>query len=144
MNRAQLIEALAEKSGLSKQKAKKVLESYMEIVTEKMSQNEEIALIGFGTLIPRPQSSRMARNPKTGTPVRIKARTTVKFKPGKFLLEAINGKKMCIRDRNNSLFLLFSNFQIQSEFHIYMSPYPSFPQTFHLPNILNNHYQRLL
>ena len=93
MNRAELIEALAEKSGLSKQKAKKVLESYMEIVTEKMSQNEEIALIGFGTLIPRPHSSRMARNPKTGTPVRIKARTTVKFKPGKFLLEAINGKK---------------------------------------------------
>ena len=73
MNRAELIVALAEKSGLSKQKAKKVLESYMEIVTEKMSQNEEIALIGFGTLIPRPQSSRMARNPKTGTPVRIKA-----------------------------------------------------------------------
>ena len=93
MNRAELIEALAEKSGLSKQKAKKVLESYMEIVTEKMSQNEEIALIGFGTLIPRPQSSRMARNPKTGTPVRSKARTTVKFKTGKFLLEAINGKK---------------------------------------------------
>lgn len=87
MNRAELIEALAEKSGLSKQKAKKVLESYMEIVTEKMSQNEEIALIGFGTLIPRPQSSRMARNPKTGTPVQIKARTTVKFKPGKFLLK---------------------------------------------------------
>ena len=93
MNRAELIEALAEKSGLSKQKAKKVLESYMEIVTEKMSQNEEIALIGVGTWIPRPQSSRRARNPKTGTPVRIKARTTVKFKPGKFLLEAINGKK---------------------------------------------------
>ena len=92
MNRAELIEALAEKSGLSKQKAKKVLESYMEIVTEKMSQNEEIALIGFGTLIPRPQSSRMARNPKTGTPVRIKARTTVKFKPGKGLLEYLNSK----------------------------------------------------
>lgn len=96
MNRAELIEALAEKSGLSKQKAKKVLESYMEIVTEKMSQNEEIALIGFGTLIPRPQSSRMARNPKTGTPVRIKARTTVKFKPGKFLLEAIKDRKSVV------------------------------------------------
>ena len=93
MNKAELIVSLAEKSGLNKQKAKKVLESYIEIVTEKMSQNEEIVLIGFGTLIPRPQSSRMARNPKTGTPVRIKARTTVKFKPGKFLLEAINGKK---------------------------------------------------
>ncbi|WP_303228346.1 HU family DNA-binding protein, partial [Parabacteroides goldsteinii] len=35
----------------------------------------------------------LARNPKTGTPVQIPARTTVKFKPGKFLLEAMNGSK---------------------------------------------------
>lgn len=93
MNRAELIEALAERAGLKKQKAKKVLEAYMEIVTEKLSENEEITLVGFGTLTPRPQSSRLARNPKTGTPVMIKARTTVKFKPGKFLLEAINNKE---------------------------------------------------
>lgn len=65
----------------------------MEIVTEKLSENEEITLVGFGTLTPRPQSSRLARNPKTGTPVMIQARTTVKFKPGKFLLEAINNKE---------------------------------------------------
>lgn len=93
MNKAELIEALAERAGLQKQKAKKVLDAYIDIVTEKMSQNEEIVLIGFGTLIPRPQTSRLARNPKTGTPVTIPARTTVKFKPGKFLLEAMNTKK---------------------------------------------------
>ena len=93
MNRAELIVALAEKSGLSKQKAKKVLESYIEIVTEKMCQGEEIVIIGFGTLTPRPQTARMARNPKNGDPVMIEARTTVKFKPGKYLLEDINGKK---------------------------------------------------
>ena len=93
MNKAELIVELAEKAGLKKQKAKKVLEAYMEIVTEKMSQNEEISIVGFGTLIPRPQTQRLARNPKTGTPVQIPARTTVKFKPGKFLLEAMNGSK---------------------------------------------------
>lgn len=93
MNKAELIEALAEKAGLQKQKAKKVLDAYIDIVTEKMSQNEEIVLIGFGTLTPRPQTSRLARNPKTGTPVTIPARTTVKFKPGKFLLEAMNVPK---------------------------------------------------
>lgn len=93
MNRAELIEALAERAGLKKQKAKEVLGAYMEIVTEKLSENEEITLVGFGTLTPRPQSSRLARNPKTGTPVMIQARTTVKFKPGKFLLEAINNKE---------------------------------------------------
>ena len=93
MNKAELIAELAEKAGLKKQKAAKVLDAYMEIVTEKMSNNEEVVLIGFGTLIPRPQTSRLARNPKTGEPVMIKPRTTVKFKPGKFLLEAMNGKK---------------------------------------------------
>lgn len=90
MNKADLIGALALKTGLQKQKAKKVLDAYMEIVTETMSQKEEIVLIGFGTLVPHPQTERLARNPKTGTPVMIKARTTVKFKPGKYLLEAIN------------------------------------------------------
>ena len=89
MNKAELIEALADKTGLQKQEAKKVLDAYIEIVTERMSENEEIVLVGFGTLIPRPQTQRLARNPKTGTPVMIPARTTVKFKPGKFLLEAM-------------------------------------------------------
>ena len=93
MNKAELIAELAERAGLKKQKAAKVLDAYMEIVTEKMSNNEEVVLIGFGTLIPRHQTSRLARNPKTGEPVMIKPRTTVKFKPGKFLLEAMNGKK---------------------------------------------------
>ena len=93
MNKAELIVELAEKAGLKKQKAKKVLEAYMEIVIEKISQNEELSIVGFGTLLPRPQNSRLARNPKTGTPVQIPARTTVKFKPGKFLLEAMNGSK---------------------------------------------------
>ena len=74
MNKAELIVELAEKAGLKKQ-------------------NEEISIVGFGTLLPRPQNSRLARNPKTGTPVQIPARTTVKFKPGKFLLEAMNGSK---------------------------------------------------
>ena len=91
MNKAELIAELAERAGLKKQKAAKVLDAYMEIVTEKMSNNEEVVLIGFGTLVPRPQTSRLARNPKTGEPVMIKPRTTVKFKPGK--LEAMNGKK---------------------------------------------------
>ena len=90
MNKAELIEALAQRSGLQKQKAKKLLEAYVDIVTEAMSHNEEIVLIGFGTLIPRPQTERLARNPKTGTPVMIPARTTVKFKPVKYLLDAIN------------------------------------------------------
>ncbi|MDH6314104.1 DNA-binding protein HU-beta [Parabacteroides sp. PFB2-10] len=90
MNKKEFIDVLAQKADLSKTDAKRALEACMEIVTECMTKKEEIVLIGFGTLLPRPQSSRLARNPKTGTPVMIKPRTTVKFKPGKFLLEAMN------------------------------------------------------
>lgn len=93
MNKAELIEALADKAGVQKQSAKQLLDAYIDIVTEKMSQKEEIVIVGFGTLTPRSQNTRLARNPKTGTPVQIPARTTVKFKPGKFLLQAMNGKK---------------------------------------------------
>lgn len=90
MNKAELIEAIASKAGLQKQEAKKALDAYIEIVTEQMTKKEEITLIGFGSLIPRDQTQRLARNPKTGEPVMIKPRTTVKFKPGKYLLEAMN------------------------------------------------------
>ncbi|MEG1545514.1 MAG: HU family DNA-binding protein [Tannerellaceae bacterium] len=94
MNKAELIEALSKKAGLQKQEAKKILDTCIEIVTEQMVKKEEIVLVGFGTLLPRPQTSRLARNPKTGTPVTIPPRTTVKFKPGKYLLDAMNVKEI--------------------------------------------------
>lgn len=92
MNKAELIYALADKTGMRKREAKKALDAYTDIVTEQLANNEEVVLVGFGTLTPRPQTQRLARNPKTGTPVMIQARTSVKFKPGKFLMEAINTK----------------------------------------------------
>lgn len=93
MNKAELIDALMGKSGLQRQEVKKVLDAYIETVTECLSKREDVVLVGFGTMTPRPQSQRLARNPKTGTPVMIQPRTTVKFKPGKFLLEAMNDPK---------------------------------------------------
>lgn len=90
MNKAELIEAIAQRAGTQKLQAKQMLEAYIDIVTETMAKNEEIVLVGFGTIFPHPQTERLARNPKTGIPVMIPARTTVKFKPGKYLLNAIN------------------------------------------------------
>ncbi len=93
MNKAQFIEALADKTMLSKNDSRKALDACMEIVTECMCNREEVILMGFGTFVPRPQTSRLARNPKTGTPVMIQPRVTTKFKPGKYLLEAMNKKE---------------------------------------------------
>lgn len=92
MNKTELIEALVNKAGVEKQSVKKVIDAYVDVVTQQLSQKDEVAIVGFGTLIPREQDTRLARNPKTGEPVQIPARTTVKFKPGKFLLEAMNSK----------------------------------------------------
>lgn len=92
MNKAELIETLVKKAGVEKQSVKKVLDAYIDVVTERLSQKDEVVIVGFGTFTPREQTTRLARNPKTGEPVQIPARTTVKFKPGKFLLEAMNGK----------------------------------------------------
>lgn len=92
MNKTELIEALVNKAGVEKQSVKKVIDAYVDVVTQQLSQKDEVAIVGFGTLIPWEQDTRLARNPKTGEPVQIPARTTVKFKPGKFLLEAMNGK----------------------------------------------------
>ena len=71
MNKAELIDALMGKSGLQRQEVKKVLDAYIETVTECLSKREDVVLVGFGTMTPRPQSQRLARNPKTGTPVMI-------------------------------------------------------------------------
>ena len=90
MNKAELIEALADKTGLQKDWNGEETVLVQGIIDAYFIEDEEIVLVGFGTLIPRPQTQRLARNPKTGTPVMIPARTTVKFKPGKFLLEAMN------------------------------------------------------
>lgn len=92
MNKAELIEALVKKAGVEKQSVKKVLDAYIDVITERLSQKDEVVIVGFGTFTPREQTTRLARNPKTGEPVQIPARTTAKFKPGKFLLEAMNGK----------------------------------------------------
>lgn len=92
MNKAQLVKSMSDKSGLSPADTKRIIEAYMEIVTECMTRREEVVLVGFGTLVPWPQMSRLARNPKTGEPVMIKPRTSVKFKPGKYLLQSINGR----------------------------------------------------
>ena len=90
MNKTDLIDAIASAAELNKKQAKAALEATLAAITGSLKKGEPVQLIGFGTLIPRPQTSRLARNPKTGTPVMIPARTTVKFKPGKYLLDAIN------------------------------------------------------
>ena len=78
MKRSDLIAAIAAESGCSKKDV------------DAMRQRDPIVLKGFGTLSPREQNSRPARNPKTGEVVIIPKRLSVKFSVGKFLFEDLN------------------------------------------------------
>lgn len=90
MNKTELTDILSDKTGIHKQDVKNIINAYTEVAIDCIRKNEIITISGFGSLYPKNQTSRMARNPKTGEPVIFNARKTAKFKPSKFLLKAIN------------------------------------------------------
>ena len=89
MNKAQLIDAIAEKAGLTKADAKKALDAFVESTTEALKNGDRVALIGFGSFAVASRSARTGRNPQSGAPINIPERKVVKFKPGAELTDAI-------------------------------------------------------
>lgn len=82
MNKAQLIDAMAEKAGLSKVDAKKALEAFIATVGEALNKNDKVALVGFGSFSVAERGARTGRNPQTGKSIEIAAKKVVKFKAG--------------------------------------------------------------
>ncbi|MBP5400915.1 MAG: HU family DNA-binding protein [Bacteroidales bacterium] len=82
MNKAQLIDAIAEKAGLQKVEAKRALEAYVEATTEALKGGDKVSLVGFGTLSVNERAARKGRNPQTKKEMMIPAKKVVKFKAG--------------------------------------------------------------
>ena len=82
MNKAQLIDAIAEKAGLQKVEAKRALEAYVEATTEALKGGDKVSLVGFGTLSVNERAARKGRNPQTKKVMMIPAKKVVKFKAG--------------------------------------------------------------
>ena len=82
MNKAQLIDAIAGKSGLTKADSKKALDATIEAVSESLKAGDRVALVGFGSFSVSERSARAGRNPQTGKEITIAAKKVVKFKPG--------------------------------------------------------------
>ena len=66
MNKAQLIDAIAEKAGLTKADSKKALEAFVATIGESLKKDEKVALVGFGSFSVSERSARAGRNPQTG------------------------------------------------------------------------------
>ena len=90
MNKAELIEAIADHADLTKVDAGKALEGFCEAITAAMKKGEDVALVGFGSFALKAREARTGRNPATGAEIQIPASKTVGFKPGKQLKDAVN------------------------------------------------------
>lgn len=89
MNKAELINAVAEKSGLTKADSRKALDAFMSSVTEALAGGDKVTLIGFGTFSVAERGERSGINPSTKKPITIPARKTAKFKAGAELADAV-------------------------------------------------------
>jgi DNA-binding protein HU-beta len=89
MNKAELIDAIASESKLSKADAKKALDAFINVTSKSLKKGEKVVLIGFGTFDIAKRSARTGRNPQTGKPIQIKAKKVVKFKAGAQLADKV-------------------------------------------------------
>ncbi len=82
MNKAELIEAIASSSKLSKADAKKALDGFIDSTTKALKKGDRVALVGFGSFSVSKRAARKGRNPQTGKEITIKAKNVVRFKAG--------------------------------------------------------------
>lgn len=92
MNKADLVKELSSRLGCTSVECLHIINTWQEIIRDNLSQGNNIVLQGFGTFTCWQQTERPGRNPRTGKPCIIPARVSVKFKPGKFLLQWLNKK----------------------------------------------------
>lgn len=90
MNKAEFIDAVAEKAGLSKKDAKGAVEAVLETITEVLVKKDSVSFIGFGTFTVAQRAARTAKVPGTTKTVEVPATTVAKFKVGKALKEAVS------------------------------------------------------
>ncbi len=90
MNKGELIDSVAQQSGLTKTDSAKAVDAVLDAITGSLMKGEKVSLPGFGTFSTSKRAARDGRNPATGATIKIKAKTVAKFKAGKKLDAAVN------------------------------------------------------
>ena len=96
MNKGELVEAVASRSGLDKRQTENAINAFTDAVMAAVKSGDKVAIIGFGTFNPTARKARVGRNPQTGAPVKIAAAKGVRFGPGAAFKSTLNtggGKK---------------------------------------------------
>jgi len=92
MTQTDIINHLADKSGMKKADAKEFFNTLAALATSEVKKNGEFTLPGFGKLVKTTRKAREGRNPATGDTIKIPAKTTVKFRLGKAMKDAVGSK----------------------------------------------------
>lgn len=90
MNKGNLIDLVADKAGLTKAQAGDAVAAVFGAIENTLKSGDKASFIGFGTFSTSHRAEREGRNPATGKTITIAAKTSVKFKAGKALTEAVN------------------------------------------------------
>ncbi len=89
MTQTEIVSELAEKAGLKKTDVKSMFDALSALAASEVKKNGEFTLPGFGKLVKATRKAREGRNPATGKPIKIPAKTTVKFRLGKAMKDAV-------------------------------------------------------
>ena len=89
MNKTELINAVAAKTGLSKKNADQAVAAVLDAITASLKDGEKVSLVGFGTFDIKERAERVGHNPRTKTEITIPASRIPQFKAGKALKDAV-------------------------------------------------------
>lgn len=93
LNKSELIESIAQKTGESKKAVTSVVDGFINQIQDQVRQGKKVSLPGFGTFSRRARSARTARNPRTGEEIKIDATNVPAFKPGAGFKDRVSGSK---------------------------------------------------
>ena len=92
MNKAELIAAIAAKTGETKKSAEEAVNAFVSVVTDALIEGDKVQLVGFGSFEVRKRAARKGRNPQTKEEIKIPASKAPVFKAGKALKDLVNKK----------------------------------------------------
>ncbi|MDQ3634848.1 MAG: HU family DNA-binding protein [Aridibacter sp.] len=93
MTQTEIVGHMADKTGLTKAQSKEFFNTLSDLATKEVKKNGEFTIPGFGKLVKAKRKAREGRNPATGQPIKIPAKTTVKFRIGKAMKDAVAAGK---------------------------------------------------
>ena len=93
MNKAELIDAVADKTAVDKKSTGAVVEAMVDTVLRAVASGERVAITGFGVFEKRARAARTARNPRTGVAIRLKKTSVPAFRPGQGFKDVVSGVK---------------------------------------------------